>query len=158
VTTVSPGLTLTGMVPKSPVVKGLLGHIFYSPDAACNATLQALFDPSLQGGEMVSNSWNFFLHTPLGRKIVSLLMHFPRLKFWFIQFIVSPCMGLLQHIFYGYYVQKGDSVLPPAVASLGGDLYRWSVEEIQNYLSAAESDSNAELTRTEFAKVDASMS
>ena len=124
------------MVPRNSFVRALLCHVFYSSDAACNAPLLALFDKDLRGGEMASNCWNFFLHTSLGgttRRLLSLV----KLKAFFAQCIIAPCMGLLQHVFFGYYVQRYENVLMPDLGTLGEDLFHWTMEEVEQYLEAS---------------------
>lgn len=134
VVAVLPGLTLTNMVPKSSFMKMLGENLFYSSEAACNAALQALFDPSLQGGEMVSNTWNFFVHTSMGRRAIRVL-NCLKAQFFFTQYVMAPCMGLLQHVFYGYHVQKKECVLSEdnVLTEISNELFQWTLEELEPY-------------------------
>ena len=134
------------MVPRNPLLRTILGNIFYTPESACNAALLALFDTSLGGGELVSNNWNFFLHTKFGRMIIEILSILG-LRHMFLQVFVSSCMGILQHFFFGYYVQQCNMIFSDDFASsmLSDELYQWTLEEVQQYIDSANSgmDENA---------------
>ena len=129
VISVSPGLTDTSMVPRHPLARALLGVMLYTPEAACLSPLHALFDPTLCGGEHLSNSWSFWLHTYLGRLFLQLLAFFG-LKMWFIKIVVCPFKALFQHINYGIHIEHPKSRCPDAISR---ELYRWSLEVVDPY-------------------------
>mmetsp|Transcript_16388 Transcript_16388/g.27407 ORF Transcript_16388/g.27407 Transcript_16388/m.27407 type:complete len:405 (-) Transcript_16388:619-1833(-) len=129
VVSVCPGFVNTAMVPDRPISR-FISRFFFSSEAATLAPLAALLDPTLQGGEWLTNfamMWTGSLLPYLVFRLCSLV----GLRDFFMGIIASPEVILFQN--YSYGVHQSHSSPEAQDRNLSGQFYNWCLEETAKY-------------------------
>jgi NAD(P)-dependent dehydrogenase (short-subunit alcohol dehydrogenase family) len=134
---VTPGLTSTGMVPKTLLAKIISASVMFDSKSATLSSLYAMMDPNAIGHEYYSNAMNPLFDTMLGKAILSIL------KFTYLEhsIIVKVLGGILialsQKYSYGVHKSSLNRVVFEANGEKSADVHDWVTNEIRSFTSAS---------------------
>lgn len=126
---ICPGWTKTPMLPKNKIGEFIYAYAFPA-NAAVLAPIKALLDPTLQGGEFVTNYVNPIVWIPGASLLLRLLtiIH-PHLRSFFTDSLAMLLL-LTQNISYGYHVGLSSDVSMDK--NLASALYEWTDKELSD--------------------------
>lgn len=127
----SPGLTLTSMIPPNPIVRRVLGAFMYSSEAASLSTLYAMFSKDISGGRdyvvNVRGSWVFGDHAVRIREYCS---QYGTGVHKFCQGMFMVALGIQQRLQYGTPLLDEPNVIVNTDFDLADQLYDWSLQQV----------------------------
>mmetsp|Transcript_18283 Transcript_18283/g.26691 ORF Transcript_18283/g.26691 Transcript_18283/m.26691 type:complete len:289 (+) Transcript_18283:416-1282(+) len=129
VVSVCPGFVGSNMVPKGPIGKFLAAR-FFSCEASVLCVMHALFSESILGGEFITNFYDFWTDSLLGRTIFDLAV-LCGLRSIFMASIAVPWVMTFQHCTYGVHTSTPSSAARDE--NLAECLYAWSMKQIETY-------------------------
>jgi hypothetical protein len=129
VVSVCPGFVNSGMVPDRPVAR-FVSRFFFSCRAATLAPVTALLDPSLQGGEWLTNFRMFWTANPLAFAYMTLMAKVG-LRDLFVGSVATPEVVLFQNCSYG--VHRSTTSSEARDRSLSGAFYAWCLQATTKY-------------------------
>lgn len=125
---VSPGLTLTGMVPANFLVRSLLGTFMFTSEAAALSSLYAMFAPGLQGGaDYIVNTRASWVFSNTAEKVRDKCGLFGKVGLVACRAGTVALLGMQQRLSYG--TPKLDSVnvaVHDSNSLLAKQFYDWS--------------------------------
>lgn len=129
---VCPGWVSTNILPKD-IAGQFVAHNAYAPAVGVTSALTACFQPNLEGGEFIYNSWNFMAELPYGMtdRIFDVANALGPLFRQYLVVGLSMITLACQPFHYGAHVMPASR--ESYDETLQNNLYQWSTKVIADY-------------------------